>query len=233
MHAIRTLSILSLAAFLLGCQPVDDNSAPIERAAPAKSLPASAAYYDYLGITSDNAKDFKFDDTAKTNVTPRDDLGDVEFIDTDARKVRLADYHGKSNVVLVFTRGFSGMICPFCQTQTSRLIANYDKFKDLGAEVLLAYPGHRDRLSDFLAAARKELNDEAVTVPFPILLDEDLNAARFLDIVGELALPSTYILDRQGNVRFAYVGASPADRPSIDAMLGQLRAIEGVEEIDD
>ena len=43
--------------------------------------------------------------------------------------------------------------------------------------------------------------------------------------VPDLAKPATYIVDKQGQVRFAYVGANIADRPSVHFMLDQLAAI--------
>jgi peroxiredoxin len=111
----------------------------------------------------------------------------------------------------------------YCSGQTSRLIANYKEFTKRGAEVLLVIPGPKDKVDKFLAGARKEADDKAV--PFPVLLDVDFQAVNRLGIRAELAKPSTYILDKQGQVRFAYVGNSITDRPSIKAMLQQLDAI--------
>ena len=60
-------------------------------------------------------------------------------------------------------------------------------------------------------------------MPFPIVLDEDFKAVDFFDIRSKLAHPSTYIINKSGNVVFAYVGADmTADRPSIQAMLDKL-----------
>ena len=60
-------------------------------------------------------------------------------------------------------------------------------------------------------------------VPFPLLLDEDLKAVSFFNIASNLAHPSTFIIDKQGNIRLAYVGADmTADRPSVSAILGVL-----------
>ena len=59
-------------------------------------------------------------------------------------------------------------------------------------------------------------------VPFALLLDQDLKAVELLGIRGDLAKPSTYILDKQGNAVFAFVGESTADRPSVKALLAQL-----------
>ena len=59
-------------------------------------------------------------------------------------------------------------------------------------------------------------------VPFVMLLDTDLNAVKTLGIEGDLAKPSTYILDKKGNAVFAFVGETTTDRPSVQALLAQL-----------
>ena len=59
-------------------------------------------------------------------------------------------------------------------------------------------------------------------IPYPILLDINLTGVDQLGIRAELAKPSTYIIDREGRVRFAYVGESIADRPTVDSVLRQL-----------
>ena len=51
-------------------------------------------------------------------------------------------------------------------------------------------------------------------------------AVGFFDIRSNLAHPSTYVIDKQGNVQLAYVGADmSADRPSVNALLDTIRAI--------
>jgi peroxiredoxin len=57
---------------------------------------------------------------------------------------------------------------------------------------------------------------------FPVVLDRNLAAVDRLGIRGAKAKPSTYILDRQGRVVYAYVGSGQADRPSVKAVLDQL-----------
>lgn len=163
---------------------------------------------------------YKFKDKVSTNAEAPENLDELSFLDTEGNEIRLSDYRGKKNVVLVFTRGFSGILCPLCATQTSRLISNYPEIQQRGSEVLLVYPG-KERLDEFIAAAQKA-ESQVDSVPFPIVLDPDLAAVKFFDIVDELALPSTYILDKEGRVRFAYVGKDPSDRPSIKALLAQL-----------
>jgi len=118
---------------------------------------------------------------------------------------------------VVFTRGFSGRICPYCTTQTSRLIANYDEFLQRDTEVLLIYPGSTDQLPQFKQAGLAVAGEESIL--FPILLDLDLEAVNTLKIAAQLAKPSTFVINKQGNVVLSYVGSNPGDRPSIKAML--------------
>ncbi|MGI8982666.1 MAG: peroxiredoxin family protein [Pirellulaceae bacterium] len=182
----------------------------------------------------------KFKDDARPNSEPKSsELGDLSFVDSDGKKVDLASYRGKSNLVLVVTRGYVGSekqvdgkslgnICTFCSTQTSRLIANYGKFKQRNAEVLVVFPIVRksdEGALDTFAARVQGDKKTAADAPFPLLLDLNLEAVDALGIRADLSKPATYILDKQGEVRFAYVGQSLSDRPSVKAMLDQLDQI--------
>lgn len=64
---------------------------------------------------------------------------------------------------------------------------------------------------------------------FPVVLDVELKAVDRLGIRKDLSKPATYIIDRDGRVRFAYVGANIADRPGVDAIVAQLDQIVGGE----
>lgn len=164
----------------------------------------------------------QFLDSVETNTEVPPNLESLVFTDTEGRDVALQSFVGKQPVVLVFTQGFSGSLCPLCITQVSRLIANHDSFKERNAQVLVVYPGKRDHLSDFLSAA-KSGSASVTNVPFPLLLDEDLAAAKFFKIESQLAHPSTFIIDKSGAIKLAFVGADrSAERPSIKAMLDVL-----------
>lgn len=168
-------------------------------------------------------KDMKFKDELESNVEAPKDISELVFTNKDGSKIKLADYLGKQNVILVFTEGFNGMLCPFCKTQTSRLVANYEKFQDRDCEVIVVYPGAEDHLDEFVEAALKTEKEQVDEVPFPIVLDKDFKATDFFDIHSMHAHPSTYLIDKQGNVKFAYVGNDmTADRPSVKALLGRL-----------
>ena len=171
-----------------------------------------------------NPADITFKDSVESNVEVPDALSKVTFLDMDGNQVKLNSYLGKKNVVLVFTEGFNGgMLCPFCKTQTSRLVANYEKFRERDTEVLVVYPGSRDHLDEFVEAAKKTEKEEVDSVPFPLVLDEDLKAVGFFNIASNLAHPSTFIINKKGDIQLAYVGADmSADRPSVSAMLSIL-----------
>lgn len=197
---------------------------------PAKGQPAAAPSYevDEFGYPLDHRK-IEFRDDAKTNAKPESRLADLEFVDAAGNPVALKDHLGERIVVLVITRGATAQICVYCSTQTSRLIAAYDEFTKRGAEVLVVYPvessENQQRLGQFLESARKKLAAPETPVPFPIVLDLNLKAVDRLAIRKDLSKPATYILDKQGEVRFAYVGQTPADRPSVKALLAQLDEI--------
>jgi peroxiredoxin len=191
-------------------------------------------------LPGDAGPRIKFKDDAKTNSEPKSaELGELSFVDSTGNKVDLVSYRGKSNLVLVVTRGFVGSetqqdgksvgnICTFCSTQTSRLIANYGKFKQRNAEVIVVFPVARKSdegaLNTFAVRVQGERKSPG-DAPFPLLLDVDLAAVDALGIRADLSKPATYILDKKGEVRFAYVGQNLTDRPSVKALLDQLDEI--------
>jgi peroxiredoxin len=164
----------------------------------------------------------KFKDDVRANRQAEASDLELAFMDFQGKPVTLKDYRGKKNIVLVVTRGFAGSLCPFCVAQTSRLITNYQEFVRRDAEVFVVFPGPAEHVQDFLRTAHSTAKGAP---PFPLLLDQDFKAVDKLGIRGDLAKPSTYIVDKEGQVRFAYVGASTSDRPSVKALLSQLDAL--------
>ena len=61
--------------------------------------------------------------------------------------------------------------------------------------------------------------------PFPIVLDTNLAAVRAYKIEGRLAKPTAMVIDREGTVRYAYVGTNKTDRPSVQDLLSALDAL--------
>ncbi len=171
-------------------------------------------------------EDIVFKEDVTSNAKLPAQLDDLVFVDKDGNRVQLDSYLGSKNIVLVFTEGFSGgMLCPFCKTQTARLVNNYEKFEALDTEVIVVYPGGTEHLGEFIEAATKTEKKQVDRLPFPVVLDKELKAVGYFNIASNLAHPSTFIIDKDKNVRLAYVGADmTADRPSVAAMLRILEA---------
>lgn len=168
----------------------------------------------------------KFHADPQPNRTVSGDQIPLKFIDSAGNAVDLASFRGKANVVLVVVKGlppqYGGRFCPGCLAQVNSLTANHAEFTKRGAEILMVFPGPKDALPQFLADGKVNGTGGNPKVPFALLLDTDLNAVKTLGISGEFAKPSTYILDKKGNVVFAFVGGDTYDRPSVQALLAQL-----------
>ena len=175
--------------------------------------------------------EIRFNDDAAANSDPADRLAKVSFAAQSGKKIIPGDYVGKKNLVLVFVKGYTGSICPFCSAYTSGLITNYPAISKRDAEVLLVYPVERPEqsthLSEFLNRIFNNSMPAVSETPFPVVLDIGLKAVDALGIRKDPSKPATYILDTKGRVRYAYVGNSLADRPSIKVILQQLDAIKG------
>ncbi len=158
------------------------------------------------------------------NKTVAPEKAQLTFIDLDGKKVDLSSFKGKSNVVLVMTKGMpqspGGVFCPGCLAQMNAMVANNAEFKKREAEVLVVFPGPSEKAGEFLTTAKVREGEKPS--PIPLLLDKDMAAVTILGINGDRAKPSTYILDRKGNVVYAYVGEYTTDRPSVKALLAQL-----------
>jgi peroxiredoxin len=177
-----------------------------------------------------------FRDTAPANVEAPEDLTQLPLVDAEGTPIDFGQYRGKKHVVLVITRGFTGSqnqvngksigsICIYCSTQTARLMANYPSFAKQDAEVLVVFPVARsedaEQLRLFTSAVKREASTEKEP-PFPLAVDTELKAVDLLGIRADLSKPATYILDKAGRVRYAYVGSSLSDRPSVKALLAEL-----------
>lgn len=238
---MRTSIRLFSAAVLLtavGCGD-DEKSASTSPPAGGYSGPAYGQGGAYGGYGGGGDGQIQFNDNAPSNDAAAKTaqeavpLGEIAFTDLNGQLKQLKELAGQKNVVVVLVRGLQAAgapLCPYCATQTSRLITNYQEFKDRDAEVVVVYPlatgRDKSELTSFLTNAKQQLQQPGAETPFPVWLDVDLAAVTQLGLQAQLAKPSTYILDKQGRVRYAYVGSHMADRPSIKALLAQLDVLK-------
>lgn len=167
----------------------------------------------------------EFADVADSQPITVEDFSDLRFTDRDGNSVQLADMMTEDYLVLVVTRGWYGGVCFYCASQTSRWARRFDELEAYDAQLVVIFPTETDEDTQKLGELTKRIKGGDIPnedIPYPILLDINLTGVDQLGIRSELAKPSTYIIDREGRVRFAYVGESIADRPTVDSVLKQL-----------
>lgn len=145
-------------------------------------------------------------------------LPQTRFLGSDGRVIDLAAWKGR-RVVVVVMRGFSGQVCIYCAAQTAALAEAAADLRSQDVETLVVYPGPPAAVPAFLQAVASLRGSPP---PLPVALDAGLTLVRGLEIAGNLSLPATFILDRDGVVRWTYVGTSIADRPSVQDIRGAL-----------
>jgi peroxiredoxin len=139
----------------------------------------------------------------------------TDFPTAQGTRLDLASLRGK-RVLLVVMRGFTSQICPYCYAQTTELMRDTERWAELECEVVVQYPGTRSRLQAFVEACTREFAGQPL--PYHLVYDPDLELAKGLGLQGNLARPASFVLDRSGIVRHAYVAESEiniADRPSV------------------
>lgn len=194
MFPHRILVVLFVAVMLVGCDRIPDDG--VQFAEVTESQPITI-----------------------------EDFSDLRFTDEEGNEVQLADVMTREYLVLVVTRGWYGGVCFYCASQTSRWARRFDELDPYDAQLVVIFPTESDADTPKLGELSKRIKRGEIpndTIPYPILLDVNLTGVDQLGIRAELAKPSTYIIDRDGRVRFAYVGESIADRPTVDSVLKQL-----------
>ncbi|MBP3960772.1 peroxiredoxin family protein [Gemmata sp. G18] len=212
MRSLTAAGLFALLAALAGCGGSSDLPAPMYGPPDLKAV--AGRFHN-----------------KEPNRTVSGESMPLQFVDTNGKDVDLASFRGKSNVVLVVVKGMprypGGLFCPGCLAQVNALTANYDEFKKRDAEILMVFPGPKDKLPQFLHDGKVDGESGSPNVPFALLLDTDLKAVNALGIKGDLAKPSTYILDKKGNAVFAFVGEDTTDRPSVQSLLARLDKLNG------
>ncbi len=167
----------------------------------------------------------RFSDVSQSQPITIEDFSDLRFTDKDGNEVQLADIMTQEYLVLVVTRGWFGGVCFYCASQTSQWARRFDELEPYDAQIAVIFPTETKEDASKLDELNQRIKGGEIpneNIPYPILLDINLASVDKLGIRAELAKPSTYIIDRKGRVRFAYVGESIADRPNVDSVLRQL-----------
>ena len=122
--------------------------------------------------------------------------------------VNHADLRGK-NVLVVVLRGSVGRgreVCVYCTVQTQTLAERQGEFDDLNTEVVLVYPGPAAGLGAF-KQAYESISSEMRAIPYYLVQDVGEQLVNDLDIGGDLAQPTTLLLDEEGLLHIHAPGA--------------------------
>jgi peroxiredoxin len=131
-------------------------------------------------------------------------IRDFTLTTTLGRQIRLSDYRGRSNLVLVFIGGGAGI--PDLKILTE-IATNYARFQEEEAEVLAVL--QCDQTGAALIAEQADLS-------CPLLVDEDGRIHHSAGAVDGYGHPATaiYVTDRFGEVFAAYRLAEGETMPS-------------------
>lgn len=163
---------------------------------------------------------------------------DFTLPDTEGRAWRLADFRGRSDVLLIWV--FADW-CPVCHHEFHDLIAMRDEFARQGVQVFTiechdTYPARvmvgKELEPHHWFSKSSFKKDYTEKIWWPHLVDRagaigatyGVQPMAFVVHSEWINRPATVIVDKEGIVRFAYAGTFWGDRPSIKETLDMLRS---------
>jgi peroxiredoxin len=131
---------------------------------------------------------------------------DFKLSTPEGRVVQLSKVMTEGTMVLVVLRGYPGYQCPYCNRQAQDFIANAQRFAELGAHVILVYPGPpqdlRGRAAEFLVGKQ-------LPADFDLVLDPGYSFTNAYGLrwnaQNETAYPSTFLISRDGVIFFSKI----------------------------
>ena len=128
--------------------------------------------------------------------------------DMDEEKHSLKDFHGK--VILL---NFWATWCPPCRREMPSMERLYQKFNGENFTVIAI---NQMEDGDHVFAYTGQLD---VDPTFTILFDKDSKVSNNYRVSG---LPTTYLIDKQGNIRYRAIGGREFDHPEVEKQILQL-----------
>ncbi|ODV02498.1 MAG: thioredoxin [Thiobacillus sp. SCN 63-57] len=143
-------------------------------------------------------------------VKPPRPAPDFSLPDTEGKIHKLTDYPGR--VVLL---NFWATWCPPCRRELPSMEKLYQALKGKPFQVLAC---DQQEDADTLFAFTGQL-DPAPT--FPVLLDSNSAVSKAYGVPG---LPTTFLIDKTGQIAYRAVGGREFDHPAIHALIEKLMA---------
>jgi glutaredoxin-dependent peroxiredoxin len=148
----------------------------------------------------------------------------VELVDTDRKPVKISDLKGKPAVLLFYPGAFTGV----CTKEMCSFRDSLTKYNQLGVSVLgISVDG------PFSNKAFKDANN----INFPLLSDYNREAVKaygvvldnFAGLKGYTASKrAVYVLDKDQNVRFKWVGDNPGIEPDYNTVAKEAEKVKAM-----
>ena len=140
---------------------------------------------------------------------------DFTLSDYRGNSVTLSGYQGKSNVMLLFYRGYW---CPFCIGHLEDIQNLFPELKDYNIQLLALSPDDAEDSQDLA---------ERFEQPYVFLSDTGLKVTDAYGIRRDEKLPhpAIVLIDKQGNVVWYYVGENYKQRPSASQLEGVFKRV--------
>jgi peroxiredoxin len=140
--------------------------------------------------------------------------------------ISLSDEYKKGGVVVIVLRGYPGYPCPMCAQQLGSLANRAQTLAQETHRVILVYPGEKTSLEKH---AKRFMGSRRLRDPLVVVRDDGMKMVERWGLRWntrkETAYPATYIIDRNGQVRWKKISKTHAGRSSVQEILRELRKL--------
>ncbi len=119
---------------------------------------------------------------------------DFELSDINGKKIKLSDF--KDKVVIL---NFWATWCPPCRAEIPSFVELYKKYKNEGLSIIGVAIDNETKVKNFV----KEFK-----INYPVLLADEITIQKYGGIRG---IPTTFIIDKNGNIIKNYIGYRPKE----------------------
>ena len=193
--------LLALIVLVVGLSSSCNSNSP-------SAITSSPALGSNSGTAPNTTSDKASDDSSKADPQASRPLApDFELTDLKNKRVKLSQYRGK-----VVVLNFWATWCPPCRKEIPDFIETYSNYREKGVEFLgIALDDEgKEVVAPFVSA--KNIN-------YPILIGEPKVVSSY---GGIEAVPTTFLIDREGRVQFHGEGA--ISRATLEKVLDKMLA---------
>ncbi len=140
--------------------------------------------------------------------------------------VTLSSEYKQGPVVVVVLRGYPGYQCPLCSRQVGSFVRAAEEFAKSAHRVIFVYPGQATLLQQH---AEQFMGSNVLPKPLVMVRDPGLKMVTSWnlrwDAPQETSYPSTFVIDKEGKVRFSKTSRTHGDRATAEEILSELEKL--------